>query len=108
MIKEEIVDNEGLNGSGSDDKESDLLCLSPSRLALAFGILLVILLLALLASCTLWMRARAHLKRPKPIMTNRGPPRPPAGVPAGTLVPARASSGPFLIASRPPYLRVIQ
>merc|ERR1719510_1615923 len=68
MIKEEIVDNEA-NGNGSDDKESDLLCLSPSRLALAFGILLVILLLALLASCTLWMRARAHLKRPKPMMT---------------------------------------
>ena len=105
MIKEEIVDD---NGNGSEDKESDLLCLSPSRLALAFGILLVILLLALLASCTLWMRARAHLKRPKPIMTSR-PPRPPAGVPhGGTLVPARASSGPFLIASRPPYLRVIQ
>ena len=76
MVREEIVDD---SGNGSDDKESDLLCLSPSRLALAFGILLVILLLALLASCTLWMRARAHLKRPKPIMTNR-PPRPPAGI----------------------------
>ena len=95
MIKEEIIEE--------NDKESDLLCLSPSRLALAFGILLVILLLALLASCTLWMRARAHLKRPKPMMTTR-PPRPPPGA----LVPAPPTRGPFLIASRPPYLRVIQ
>ena len=98
MIKEEVRIEE------EDDKESDLLCLSPSRLALAFGILLVILLLALLASCTLWMRARAHLKRPKPMMTTR-PPRPHH---QGALVAAPPNRGPpFLIASRPPYLRVI-
>merc|ERR1719266_1842070 len=111
MIKEEIVDNEGLNGNGSDDKESDLLCLSPSRLALAFGILLVILLLALLASCTLWMRARAHLKRPKP--STLFAPRPPRPPPPGALVPAPggqvAPRGPFMVASRgAPYIRVVQ
>ena len=98
MIKEEVLVQE-------EDKESDLLCLSPSRLALAFGILLVILLLALLASCTLWMRARAHLKRPKPMMPTRAPPR---AHHQGALVAAPPNRGPpFLIASRPPYLRVI-
>lgn len=87
----------------------DLLCLSPSRLALAFGILLVILMLALLASCTMWMRARSHSKRPKPsAMFAPRPPRPP---PPGALVPAgpAAPRGPFMVASRgAPYIRVVQ
>ena len=87
------------------ENDEDLLCLSPSRLALAFGILLVILLLALLASCTLWMRARSHSKRPKPsspFFTTR-PPRPPGA----TLVPASPPRGPFVV-SRAPYIRVVQ
>ena len=91
--------------------EEDLLCLSPSRLALAFGILLVILLLALLASCVMWMRARSHLKRPKPSSTLFAP-RPPRPPPPGALVPApgaAAPRGPFMVASRgAPYIRVVQ
>ncbi len=55
--------------------EEDQLCLSPSRLVLGFGILLVILLLALVASCMMWMRARSYSRRPKPIMSPRPPPR---------------------------------
>ena len=56
--------NEGKEGGETDT--SDLLCLSPARLIMAFGILLVILLLALTASCVLWLRARSALRRPKP------------------------------------------
>ena len=92
----------------AETEEENLLCLSPSRLALAFGILLVILLLALLASCVMWMRARSHLKRPKPstLFASR-PPRPPL---PGALVSATAPPrGPFMIASRgAPYIRVVQ
>jgi len=94
----------------AETEEENLLCLSPSRLALAFGILLVILLLALLASCVMWMRARSHLKRPKPstLFASR-PPRPPLPGP-GALVSATAPPrGPFMIASRgAPYIRVVQ
>ena len=88
----------------NEEKDEDLLCLSPSRLALAFGILLVILLVALLASCTMWMRARSHSKRPKPsaFFTTR-PPRPPGAA----IVPANAPRGPFVV-SRAPYIRVVQ
>ena len=95
VSKEEVMEEE---------KDEDLLCLSPSRLALAFGILLVILLLALLASCTMWMRARSHSKRPKPsaFFTTR-PPRPPGT----TIVPASPPRGPFVV-SRAPYIRVVQ
>ena len=88
----------------NEEKDEELLCLSPSRLALAFGILLVILLVALLASCTMWMRARSHSKRPKPsaFFTTR-PPRPPGAA----IVPANAPRGPFVV-SRAPYIRVVQ
>ena len=42
------------------------LCLSPSRIVLAFGILLLILVLSLALSCLLWMKARRKsLPRPR-------------------------------------------
>lgn len=85
------------------EQSGDLLCLSPSRLALAFGILLVVLLLALLASCTMWMRARSHLKRPKAVMRSPRPGPPP---PHNALVPSQPR-GPFIVASRPSYIRVL-
>ena len=37
------------------------MCLSPSRIILAFGILLMILVLALLFSCVLWFKARGQV-----------------------------------------------
>ena len=39
-------------------QSDDQLCLSPTRIVLAFGVLLLILVLALLFSCVLWMKAR--------------------------------------------------
>jgi hypothetical protein len=85
------------------EEVDELLCLSPSRLALAFGILLVILLLALVASCTMWMRARSYMQRPKPSNIMTRPPRPPPG----TIV--HSPRGPFLVGGpRPPYIRVLQ
>jgi len=49
--------------SPSDDPQ---LCLSPSRIVLAFGILLLILVLSLALSCLLWMKARRKsLPRPR-------------------------------------------
>ena len=91
---------------GGDDDES-LLCLSPSRVILAFGILLFILLLALVFACMLWMRARSRLQRPavmrrpaKPIMPGHPPPPP----------PMRPRGGPILMQARGglPYIRVMQ
>ena len=102
---EEVIIESAQEQISKGDIEEDLLCLSPSRLALAFGILLVILLLALLGSCTMWMRARSHWKRPNPstIFAPR-PPRPPPG----TIVPAQPRP-PFMVASRgAPYIRVVQ
>ena len=46
-------------------QNDSVLCLSPSRIILAFGILLLILVLALLFSCVLWMKARGRV-RPRP------------------------------------------
>ena len=45
VSKQEIFIEEDLSNLTTVPEEEDLLCLSPSRLALAFGILLVILLL---------------------------------------------------------------
>ena len=37
------------------------LCLSQTRIVIAFGVLLLILVLALLFSCVLWMKARESI-----------------------------------------------
>ncbi len=100
-----VKKQESVPASTNDTVNEDMLCLSPARLALAFGILLVILLLALVASCTMWMRARSHLKRPKPTTIIARPAVPPRPPPGAAVVPPR---GPFLIAPRPPYIRVMQ
>jgi len=50
------------------------LCLSPARIVLAFGTLLLILVLALLFSCVLWMKARRKIMpRPHKHHRQRGP-----------------------------------
>ena len=99
------------NANSNIEDTSDLLCLSPSRLIIAFGILLVILLLALTASCVLWLKARSALRRPKPaaILTRaqRHHPHHPLHPPPGTrIVPAR----PVFVAARTPvpYIRATQ
>ena len=98
-----------VNVNTNVENTSDLLCLSPSRLIIAFGILLVILLLALTASCVLWLKARSALRRPKPAaMLTRAqrhlhPHHPPPGT---RIVPAR----PVFVAARTPvpYIRTAQ
>lgn len=92
-----------------DDGES-LLCLSPSRLALAFGLLLVVLLVALVFSCTLWMRSKSFFRRTKAV-----PPPPPLITrSAGNLAPPPATlrrGPPLMFPNRgrmPPYIRVLQ
>ena len=42
-------------------QSDDQLCLSQTRIVLAFGVLLFILVLALLFSCILWMKARRSI-----------------------------------------------
>ena len=74
-----------------------------------FGILLVILLLALTASCVLWLKARSALRRPKPaaILTRAQRHLHPHHPPPGTrIVPAR----PVFVAARTPvpYIRTAQ
>lgn len=93
--------------SNNVEDTSDLLCLSPSRLIIAFGILLVILILALTASCALWLKARSALRRPKPAAILTRAQRHYAHPHPGTrIVPAR----PVFVASRTPvpYIRTVQ
>ena len=109
------------------EETENLLCLSPSRLILAFGVILFILLLALVFACMLWMRARnagvgpghsrlrmrpksaqvppGHTHLPPPAMIARaphghGPPPVPPPRPVG---PARG----FFVRGRMPYIRVV-
>ncbi|TRY68867.1 hypothetical protein TCAL_05077 [Tigriopus californicus] len=92
----------------TDDDES-LLCLSPSRLALAFGLLLVVLLVALVFSCILWMRSKSFFRRSKAV-----PPPPLIARSAGNLAPPPGTlrrGPPLLFPNRgrmPPYIRVLQ
>ena len=62
--------------------------MSPSRLVLMFGILILVLVLALLFSCILWVKARARFRPPRPFPPRAGP---------QYRIPPRAS----------PYIRVI-
>ena len=113
MKKSSIVHSQSqhshINSNINGEDTGDLLCLSPSRLIIAFGILLVILLLALTASCVLWLKARSSLRRPKPpaLLTrahrHHTLPHPPPGT---RIVPARPV---FVTARTPvPYMRSVQ
>ena len=65
------------------------LCLSPTRIVLAFGVLIVIILISLLFSCFLWMKARRKMMpRPPVHPLQRGPPY---------IIPSRSR----------PYVRVL-
>ena len=89
------------------DNDSDLLCLSPSRLIVAFGVLLVVLLLALVAACMLWLRARSALRRPSPFQVRERAVRQAAA--ATAVVPA--GHRPVFAVRSPhptPYIRVVQ
>ena len=89
------------------DNNSDLLCLSPSRLIVAFGVLLVVLLLALVAACMLWLRARSALRRPSPFQVRERAVRQAAA--ATAVVPA--GHRPVFAVRSPhptPYIRVVQ
>ena len=100
----QTVDQKIVKASTTPDQEDpDLLCLSPSRLIIAFGILLVVLLLALVTACVLWLRARAALRRPNPynLRSQR----------ARTLMPAAAAPPRPVFVRSPhptPYIRVVQ
>ncbi len=109
---------------------NELLCLSPSRLVLAFGVLLLILVLALLFACALWMRVRASqlwrfrteaigngvlrgkghnhtplLRGPRTLPPPPPPPPPPPGPP---LSLRRAVAQPLLMQRNSmPYIRVM-
>eukprot|EP00090_Calanus_glacialis_P002288 TRINITY_DN11708_c0_g1_i5.p1 TRINITY_DN11708_c0_g1~~TRINITY_DN11708_c0_g1_i5.p1 ORF type:complete len:436 (+),score=115.20 TRINITY_DN11708_c0_g1_i5:86-1309(+) len=65
------VDNHSYNPLDKIQVDSEL-CLSPARIFLAFGTLLLILVLALLFSCVLWMKARRRIM-PRPNHRQRGP-----------------------------------
>ena len=76
------------NRSIDQDRAESQLCLSPARIFLAFGVLLSIIVLALLFSCVLWMKARRRIM-----------PRPP-------LHPRQR--GAYIMPSRArPYIRVL-
>ena len=118
-IQLELPPEDNDDGATITVESEDQLCLSPSRLVLGFGILLVILLLALVASCMMWMRARSYSRRPKPILSPRPPPRvqlspgtrvssPMAASPTGspqTTTTAIVSARPYFVAPR--YIRVM-
>ncbi len=124
-VDEAYVEQQVLHQLESASSAEGLLCLSPSRLILAFGVILFILLLALVFACMLWMRARAHSRRPKPPnMKAPPPPHPmiaagarPAVVPApppppphppGVHQTVRRGPAAYLIrGKRMPYIRVV-
>ena len=49
------------------------LCLSPTRLVLAFGVLIVVIIISLLFSCYLWMKARKRMMPRGPVPIQRVP-----------------------------------
>ena len=128
----DILDETSLPEASS----ANLMCVSPPRLLVAFSVLLLVLLLALVCACALWARARGlfagvavggasgggsstsgtpllAVKRGSPppphghIMAARGPPPPPPPPPPGP--PPGTRRGPHVIMQRgmPPYIRVM-
>jgi len=57
---------------GAKEHESQL-CLSPTRLVLAFGVLIIVIIASLLLSCYLWMKARKRILPRPPMPIQRVP-----------------------------------
>jgi len=57
---------------GAEEHESQL-CLSPTRLVLAFGVLIIVIIASLLLSCYLWMKARKRILPRPPMPIQRVP-----------------------------------
>ena len=53
--------------------DDSTLCLSPTRLVLAFGVLIVVIIISLLFSCYLWMKARKRMMPRPPLPMQRVP-----------------------------------
>ena len=54
-------------------QDDSTLCLSPTRLVLAFGVLIVVIIISLLFSCYLWMKARKRMMPRGPMPIQRVP-----------------------------------
>lgn len=81
------VKHEINNLLGVNDNEETTLCLSQTRLVLAFGVLIIVIISSLLLSCYLWMKARKRMMPRPPIPIQRVP----------YIIPSRAR----------PYVRVL-
>ena len=81
------VKHEINNLLGVNDNEGTTLCLSQTRLVLAFGVLIIVIISSLLLSCYLWMKARKRMMPRPPIPIQRVP----------YIIPSRAR----------PYVRVL-
>ena len=68
----EEVNHEISNLLGAEHDESTL-CLSQTRLVLAFGVLIIVIIASLLLSCYLWMKARKRMLPRPPIPIQRVP-----------------------------------
>ena len=68
----EEVNHEISNLLGADQDEGTL-CLSQTRLVLAFGVLIIVIIASLLLSCYLWMKARKRMLPRPPIPIQRVP-----------------------------------
>ena len=68
----EEVNHEISNLLGAEHDEGTL-CLSQTRLVLAFGVLIIVIIASLLLSCYLWMKARKRMLPRPPIPIQRVP-----------------------------------
>lgn len=75
-VEHEIKEDQYRADNSKDSGDESTLCLSPTRLVLAFGVLITVMIASLLLSCYLWMKARKKMMpRPRmgPIPIQRGP-----------------------------------
>ena len=80
------VEHEVSSLAGAGAEEGATLCLSPTRLVLAFGVLIVVIIASLLLSCYLWIKARKRMLPRPPIPIQRVP----------YMMPSRARPGPYI------------
>lgn len=69
----EEVNHEISHLLGASAESESQLCLSPTRLVLAFGVLIVIIIASLLLSCYLWIKARKRMLPRPPMPIQRVP-----------------------------------